>query len=92
MTSKGIDPSELHVKLFGGANVLMSTNDGEPDTVGHRNCAAARRVVEEEQLRLVASDLGGARGRVIYFSTASGEVRLRRLREPEIFTVKFQLR
>lgn len=71
---------ELEVKLFGGADVLpVSAARADRATVGALNCRAAREVLEEEGLSVVACDLGGVRGRTIRFDTGTGEVLLRRL-------------
>jgi chemotaxis receptor (MCP) glutamine deamidase CheD len=44
----------------------------------------ALRTLEEENLRLMKSDLGGVQGRVIYFNTETGDVFLRRLQAAEV--------
>ncbi len=73
---------ELNVKLFGGADVLPMS--GRVESVGSKNCAVALRILEEERLVLSRADLGGTRGRVIYFSSQTGEVLLRRLAPTEL--------
>ncbi|MGA2134069.1 MAG: chemotaxis protein CheD [Bryobacteraceae bacterium] len=71
---------EVEVKLFGGADVLPSVvpRTGQP-TVGALNSRAAWEVLAGAGLTVLASDLGGVRGRSIQFDTASGEVLVRRL-------------
>ena len=71
---------EVEVKVFGGADVLPvgESRAGRP-TVGALNCQAALEVLEEEGLAVLASDLGGTRGRTIRFHTATGEVLVHRL-------------
>lgn len=74
---------ELEVKLFGGADVLaVLPSRAHKATVGALNCRAAREVLEQEGLRVAASDLGGLRGRTIHFDTETGEVLVRRLGLP----------
>jgi chemotaxis protein CheD len=69
---------EVEVKLFGGSDVLpVGGGATRPATVGKQNCEAAMEAVEAEGFRLVASSLGGTRGRSIQFNTRTGEVRLR---------------
>ncbi|HUI81774.1 MAG TPA: chemotaxis protein CheD [Bryobacteraceae bacterium] len=77
-TLLGVGRNELVVKLFGGADVLTVAVSTKP-TVGAMNCRAAWEVLEEEGLRVAASDLGGDRGRNIQFHTQTGEVFVRRL-------------
>ncbi len=47
--------------------------------MGAQNCQAALEVLAEEGLTVLASDLGGLRGRTIHFHTGTGEVLLHRL-------------
>jgi chemotaxis protein CheD len=76
----GASRYELEVKLFGGADVLpVSAARAHRATVGALNCRAAREVLEEEGLSVLASDLGGIRGRTIRFDSGTGEVLLQRL-------------
>ncbi|HEX5229757.1 MAG TPA: chemotaxis protein CheD [Bryobacteraceae bacterium] len=76
----GAQRGELEVKLFGGADVLphLSERGGRP-TVGALNCKSAVDVLAEEGFDVVASDLGGTRGRRIHFHTGTGEVLVYRL-------------
>jgi chemotaxis protein CheD len=75
----GAHRSQLEVKLFGGADVLLVTNPSLA-TVGRMNCEMALEVVEAEGLHLAASSLGGVSGLNIKFFTATGEVQVRRMR------------
>ena len=76
----GARRQELEVKVFGGADVLQipESNVGKA-TVGAMNARVALEVLEEEGISVAASDLGGQRGRTIYFDTETGEVRVHRL-------------
>lgn len=76
----GARRDELEMKVFGGADVLPLLSDrADRPTVGAMNCQAALEVLEEEGLRITASDLGGVRGRRIHFHTGTGEVLVYRL-------------
>lgn len=77
----GARPSEIEVKLFGGADVLASVSKGA--TVGKMNSGAAMRVLEELGFRPVVTRLGGTRGVFIEFHTGTGEVLLRRLAQSD---------
>jgi chemotaxis protein CheD len=68
--------SEVQVKLFGGADVLL-VSDASMLTVGRMNCEAAIEVVRELGFAVAASSLGGTLGRNIRFNTRTGEVLLR---------------
>jgi len=75
----GATRAEVQVKLFGGADVLTGPEDARRPTVGRLNREAALRILCQEQFQILASSLGGQSGLHIQFSTATGEVLLRRL-------------
>jgi chemotaxis protein CheD len=83
VSALGATREELEVKLFGGADVLPIAGSRAGGSVGSLNCSIALRTLEEENFRLITSDLGGTQGRVIYFNTETGEVFLRRLQASE---------
>ena len=75
----GVRRSEVQVKLFGGADVLLVGEANSKPTVGKMNCEAAVEVLQEEGFEVAASSLGGTAGLNIRLDTRTGEVRLRRL-------------
>jgi chemotaxis protein CheD len=76
----GARRSEVQVKLFGGADVLVVSKEaGAKPTVGKLNCEAALEIVRAEGFEVAASCLGGTEGLNIKFNTLTGEVLLRRL-------------
>jgi chemotaxis protein CheD len=73
--SLGAGRKEVEVKVFGGSDVLpVSLSRGARDTVGALNTQAALEVLEAEGFTVLASDLGGNRGRKIQFDTGTGIV------------------
>ncbi len=84
--ARGLDPAELEVKLFGGANTMQAA---QPEAlrefldVGRKNVDSARAALCAFGLRPVAEDTLGARGRKLYFATATGQVWLTRLTPAE---------
>lgn len=80
----GVDRSEVDVKVFGGADVLLSGEDAGPrGTVGSMNCDMALEALKSEGFRIIASKLRGISGVNIYFNTRNGEVLLRRIKYPK---------
>ena len=76
----GIRADGLQVKLFGGSDMFAQTNgSGGRPTVGKQNIEKALHSITNARLNVVASDVGGLRGRKIYFYTHTGEVLLKRL-------------
>jgi chemotaxis protein CheD len=78
----GAQRSEVEVKVFGGADVLLGENGQlRRPTVGSLNCDSALDVLGAEGFKVIASSLRGTKGLNIHFNTGSGEVRLRRLED-----------
>ena len=77
--SLGAARGEVHVKLFGGGDVLLVVTEDSRPTVGKLNCETAIRVLRDEGFEVAASNLGGTSGINIQFYTGTGEVLLRRL-------------
>ncbi len=76
----GARRDELEIKLFGGADVLPFLSErADRPTVGAMNCQSALAALSEEGFTVIASDLGGTRGRRIHFHTGTGEVLVYRL-------------
>ena len=76
----GIMATELEVKVFGGSDMFVVGNgNNKKPTVGKQNLDITRRLLAEAGVRVKAFDLGGERGRKIFFNSYTGEVLLKRL-------------
>jgi chemotaxis protein CheD len=73
----GASHEKLRAKLFGGAFIFSQFKDaGHADReqpLGLRNVAAARQLLLDAGIPVVAEDVGGGRGRKVVFHTGSGE-------------------
>jgi chemotaxis protein CheD len=92
----GAKPRDVEVKCFGGAD-LFSKKIEKPGTVsvGRQNVMTAEKVLAHEGFRIAKQDVGGLRGRKLYFYTHTGEVLLKRLsagRDPISLAVDGKLR
>jgi chemotaxis protein CheD len=68
MTQLGAERSRLQAKAFGGGSILPKTEEvGNFHCVGDVNCRFVREFLANERIPLVAEELGGYRGRMIYF-------------------------
>jgi chemotaxis protein CheD len=76
----GIAPSELRVKLFGGASVLQTNMLGADGfAIGQQNIAAALDAIARFGLVPGVQKTGGTEGYKIFFNTSTGEVFVRRI-------------
>lgn len=84
LCSKGIRPSDLELKLFGGADVLIKKRpSGEMRTVGQMNIETAMETISTRGLKLKEADIGGVSGRKIVFDTKTGKVLIRHLKRTD---------
>ncbi len=70
----------LEIKVFGGANSLVQGEFG----IGQKNVRAAFSTLARHGLRVMASNVGGTRGRKIVFLPATGEVFMKTLSETPV--------
>ena len=78
----GVEPGELEIKMFGGADMIMVKKEswtGENERVGRKNILMARELIQKNRLKLKNADVGGTLGRKLFFDTDTGEVLLKRL-------------
>ncbi len=68
--------SNLEAKVFGGANVLQGMSGA---SVGAKNCKFVLSYLQDEQIAVAASDLGGEKARKIYFIPITGKVLVQHL-------------
>jgi chemotaxis protein CheD len=81
----GAKKSQLQAKVFGGANVLK-TLDGETPNhydVGNLNVDFALAFLTRERIPIVATDVRGTTGRVIYFNPGDFSVYRNEIEKPD---------
>jgi chemotaxis protein CheD len=72
---------DMVVKLFGGSQVLAGGEKVQArKTIGEQNIILAKKILQELGLSIAGNDVGGMRGRKLYFSIMTGDVYLRKLR------------
>ena len=72
MQEAGAAKEEMKFCLAGGANVLKRNDD----TIAEQNCISVLQVLKEQQLKIKAKSLGGAKRRSISLNIFSGKVYL----------------
>ena len=73
MEKLGSNKANLVAKVFGGGNVLSSSNN--TFSIGKRNAQLALDMLAEHKIPIIAQSLGGDHGRQILFNTHTNEVR-----------------
>jgi len=72
----GASPGRLEAKLFGAGRVMAGVTD-----IGDKNAQFALGYLQERNIPIVASDLGGCWPRKVAFFPATGRALVKRLRE-----------
>ena len=83
MEAAGCRRDRLQAKLFGGACIYFCDEGSEAGNIGAGNIAYAQTFLEEAGIPVTRQDVGGRRGRRIYFDVKTFTVYLRKLSEKE---------
>ena len=82
--SYGIGPSEIEVKLFGGADMFPAGGRDQTHlSVGKKNVIAALSTLKQEGMAVHIRDVGGTQGRKLHFYLHTGDVFLKKLKRSE---------
>jgi chemotaxis protein CheD len=74
----GPNPRRYVAKLAGGAQVLTLGGSGSLPRVGEQNGRAVREALEEAGIPIQAQDIGGSKGRSVWFDPReNGQIRVR---------------
>ena len=66
---------DLEIKLFGGSQVLAVDRQHPGNlTMGRKNVARAQEILAQLGLTVAKTDVGGSRGRKLFFSARNGDV------------------
>lgn len=74
--SRGGLRKNLEVKITGGGKVLSIASN-----IGEQNIEFVKKFLEEEQLNLLAEDVGGLHPRKVYYVPSTGRLRVKKLHE-----------
>jgi len=76
MIGYGVKKERLVAKLVGGAQMFPGLNLAIAN-IGRENSMGARSALREFNIRIVAEDLEGNKGRSAYFDSATGQVTIK---------------
>ncbi len=73
MYSLGCRKNDIKAKVFGGASVIKTTC--ELYNIGERNIQLAQEMLSKENIKIIASSVGGVNGRKILMDNQSFQIR-----------------
>ena len=76
MIEKGARRQRLQAKLVGGAGMFKTEAGQSVMQIGQKNIEAVKRVLKEERIKVVGSDLAKDYGRSMYFNLIDGKIRV----------------
>ena len=79
MEKKGALHGRMKAKIAGGASLFAFTDDNLK--IGERNTEAVRKILSEQKIPLVATDVGGDRGRTIIFNPETCELYIKMVKK-----------
>lgn len=81
MKQKGMLPSSVVAKLFGGSDMFDSARDSHPArfAVGAENIKMARTVLQQHNIQIQKTDIGGIYGRKVMFFSDTGQLFVKKL-------------
>jgi chemotaxis protein CheD len=77
MVDMGATRSNLKAKIAGGAQ-MFSFSCNDTLNIGQRNAESARAALRKERIPLLAEEVGGNKGRTIFFTPKDGVVRIQK--------------
>ena len=80
LVSRGVSSKDLVAKIAGGANMFPKLNRSVLN-IGSENVDAIQKKIRQLDIRLIAKDVGGTKGRKIQFELSTGNVVVQKLGE-----------
>lgn len=82
VTVAGANRGRLVAKIAGGAKMFAVTQESSVGSVGERNALAAKQILRQLNIRLVAEDTGLNFGRTVELHCDTGDFYIKAVRKP----------
>lgn len=82
VTAAGANRGRLVAKIAGGAKMFAVTQESSVGSVGERNALAAKQILRQLNIRLVAEDTGLNFGRTVELHCDTGDFYIKAVRKP----------
>ena len=83
LTAFGMVKPRTVVKIAGGAKMFEISGNADFGNIGQRNAAMVKKILTDENMRIVAEDTGGTYARTMLLQLESGDVIIRTFGKPE---------
>ncbi len=83
MLDKGAKKEKLVAKIIGGATMFDVSVNSIMGEIGKNNVEMVKTVLKENNIKIIAEDIGGDHGRTIDFHLKNGNVKIKSLSDKE---------
>ncbi len=80
----GAKTYRMEAKVFGGANMFADLLNNLGDSIGYRNIQAAKSILKEYRIPLIAEDIGENYSRSVKFDIKTGSVKVNSYKKGEM--------
>lgn len=81
MNLLGANKSRLKAAIYGGADMFQNLSRSSLLSIGSRNIAITKKILNENNIPIINSNVGGHKGRTIIFDCNTGKVNIKTLGE-----------
>ncbi|HHU22280.1 MAG TPA: chemotaxis protein CheD [Clostridiales bacterium] len=83
MIGAGAKKYNMKAKIVGGAAMFATENNQVHNTIGSRNVASCVETLKKLGIEIIAQDVGGNKGRSIFFDLSTGVLSVRTIEKGE---------
>lgn len=73
----GSNKSNIIAKIVGGASMFKFLENNINSDIGQRNIIAVKEALEKENIKIIAEDVGGNKGRSMFVNSENGKVTIK---------------
>lgn len=85
LCERGARKNMLKAKIAGGAQMFQLSSSSTMMRIGPRNVEAVEKRLQVHRINIVASDVGGNKGRTIEFNPSTGKLKIRTVSAGETY-------
>jgi len=77
LVSHGADIRNLKAKIVGGASIFVNENDVDMFNIGKRNADKVKKLLIDNNVKIISEDIGGRNGRNVIFDPNTFNVKIK---------------
>ncbi|MDN5303382.1 MAG: chemotaxis protein CheD [Fusobacteriaceae bacterium] len=81
----GLNKRNMEAKIAGGAQMFSFGSSDQLNSIGTRNAIAVKEILKENNIKIIAEDTGGNKGRTIELDLDTGKLRIKTIGQGETY-------